>query len=150
MIRRYHPEVRADLMQVYGVDLAVWLRARRHRSLLELIEQLPSACRLNEAKQDDPEYAELIARVRAENEDDEGPSWSPAVRDYDLTALLLREIRESIMAVYVAIVRSNGGKTKKIPELPAPVTEVDRALARIEREWTNSVLTKWGFDPDQF
>lgn len=137
-------------MQVYGVDLSAWLHARRHRSLLELIEQLPDASRFNEAKQNDPEYAEMIARIRSENEDDETATWSPPVRNYDLTALLLREVREAVMAVYVAVVRSNGGKTSKVKEFPSPETEVDRALARIEREWTNSVLSKWGFDPDQY
>lgn len=132
------------------MDLSVWLHDRRYRSLLELIEQLPDASRLNEAKQNDPEYAEMIARIRSENEGEEADTWSPPVRNYDLTALLLREVREAVMAVYVAVVRSNGGKTSKVKEFPSPVTEVDRALARIEREWTNSVLSKWGFDPDQY
>lgn len=149
LIRRYHPEIRADLLSEYGVDLGVWLASRRYRSLLILINQLPDASRLNEAVQNDPEQAERIARSRFELEGTEDePVWSPKVREFSLVAMLLREVRESINRLHETTASAHGGKLK-IPPMASPETEIDRALIRIERAWSASVLTRYGFKEDQ-
>lgn len=154
---RYRAEIRADLAERYpGVDLRQWWRERRFRALLELIDQLPGASRLNEAIQNDPEQAEIIAlhieeqkRKAAETGAEQSP-WSPRVSEYDLHANLLRDLIQATLGLRAAVIASGGGKPGQIPDYPAPITEVDKATARLERAWAHSVLERFGFDPEDF
>lgn len=125
-------------MQVYGVDLSAWWASRRWRSLLELIEELPPASRLNEAILNDPEQAARIAQLPESTEE-----WSPKVRDYDLTATLLREIRELLVSIYYTSHLSATGKpARNVKPLPTPVTEVNRARARDAADWADSIIAR--------
>jgi hypothetical protein len=117
--------------------------------LLELIWQLPAASRLNEAQLNDPEVAEQIALAEIEREEAEArgelprEQWAPRVRDYDLHAMLLREIREAVLAVRASqfettLVPAGEGKQKPMkapstPLLPGPRTAVDRIKAERSR-----------------
>ena len=108
--------------------------------------QLPAHSRLSEAQQNDPTWAEYIVeqqdRMR-ELRGEESTKWHPAVREWDLNAVLLRDIRESIVAVRDAVVsgtllpQANGGmkrdKPSKVAPFPTPETEVDRIKARRSR-----------------
>ena len=153
---RYRAEIRADLAERYpGTDLRSWWRERRFRALLDLIDQLPAASRLNEAIQNDPEQAEIIAlhieeqKQKAEAADEQKP-WSPRVAEYDLHANLLRDLIQATLGLRAAVIASAGGKPGQTPDYPTPVTEVDRATARLERAWARGVLEQFGFDPDDF
>lgn len=121
--------------------------------MLELIEELPSASRFNEAIQNDPEQAELIARAREEQQQDpdyEPEPWSPRLADYDLHASLLRDVIQGILGLRAAVIASAGGKPGTVPMYPTPVTEVDKATARLERAWAQGVLSRFGFDAGDF
>lgn len=153
LITRYRAEIRADLAERYpGVDLRSWWRERRFRALLDLIDQLPAASRLNEAIQNDPEHAELIARAReeADNEDEGREPWSPRLAEYDLHAHLMRDMIQALVGVRTAVIAAAGGKPRSVPDYPTPVTEVDKATARLERAWAQNVLQQFGFDPEDF
>lgn len=151
LITHYRAEVRADLAERYpGVDLRLWWRERRFRALLDLIDQLPAASRLSEAIQNDPEHAELIARAREETADEDREPWSPRVSEYDLHAHLMRDVIQAVIGVRTAVIAAAGGKPRSTPAYPAPVTEVDKATARLERAWAHGVLQQFGFDPEDF
>lgn len=107
--------------------------------MLELIDQLPSASRLNEAIVNDPEAAEAIARERERVPEEEREPWAPAVREYDLHAQLLRDTVQALMGVQAAVIASAGGKPKQVT-YPGPRTEIDRAVARINRKWAESII----------
>lgn len=126
------------------MDLAAWWQARRWRALLELIEQLPSTSRLQEAVRQDPEQARLIALQReyAAEGDDEPEAWSPRWSEYDLHAMLLREIAHNLAALVTK------GKTHAY--IPEPRTEVDRWVDEIARMQAISIGTRYGFSPDDF
>ncbi|WP_152203636.1 hypothetical protein [Georgenia thermotolerans] len=151
LIRRYRAEIRADLLQVFGVDLARWWVDRRWKALLELIDQLPSASRFNEAVQNDPEQAELIALAREEaaDQDTEGEAWSPRVAEYDLHANLLRDLIQAVLGLQAATVAAQGGKPGQVMDYPTPKTEVDRAVARMNLAWAKNMAARFGFDPDE-
>lgn len=151
LITRYRAEIRADLAQRYpGVDLAQWWRERRFRALLDLIDQLPHASRLNEAIQNDPEQAEVIARAREEVADEDREPWAPRLADYDLHANLLRDLIQATIGLRAAVIASAGGRSRTVPDYPTPVTEVDKATARLERAWAQGVLQQFGFSPEDF
>lgn len=143
LIRRYRPQVRADLLSEYGVDLGEWWRARKYRPLLDLIDQLPQACRLNEAVQNDPEQAMAIAMAReyahpADGDEQERPLWSPPVRHYDLHAMLLREVAHNVAALV--------SKTPRY--IPAPRTLVDQYVDEMVRLTAVQIASRYGFDED--
>lgn len=129
------------------MDLAEWFRARRWVALLELIDMLPAACRLNEAIADDPETARYLAQLRLDKNPGAG-EWSPRVSEYDLHALLMREIIQRLDGIYQASVANTGNKPPQIPPFPAPKTAIDKAVAAAEREWTEEFVQKFGFAPD--
>ena len=71
---------------MYGVDLGAMVRQRRVRELLDLVDELPAASRLSEARATDPRLAWHLLAQREEAQDLE---WRPRVRDYGLQELLL-------------------------------------------------------------
>lgn len=134
------------------MDLGEWWRNRRWRGLLELIDQLPSASRYYEAVMNDPEQAELLAKLRSERSESgaEEEPWSPGISEYDLHAHLQRDIIQALISVRQAVIASAGGKPGKSPEYPVPVTEVDRVMARLETAWANDLLAKFGYGDEFF
>lgn len=126
---------------MYGVDLAEWVAARRWSGLLDLIYQLPDASRYKEAIYDDPERAAEIASWPESTE-----KWTPRLKDWNLTAILLRENREAILAVRAAIYnttfddRGKPFKAPKVPVFPTPVTEVDRQKAALSERFQMDLI----------
>jgi len=123
------------------VDLAEYYAAGRWVALLDFIDGLPSACRLNEAIVNDKEAAAQIAAMPKSDEE-----WAPSVSEYDLTAHLLREILHAVKSLRQVSVAAAGGKPGTDKPFPAPRTEIDRAIAALEREWAESFVGKFGFD----
>jgi len=123
------------------VDLAEWYAAGRWVALLEYIDGLPSACRLNEAIANDPETAAQIAAMPAPDEE-----WAPRVAEFDLHAHLLRELLHAVKSNGQIAISAAGAKPGEIKPFPAPRTEIDRAIAAIQREWAESFVGQFGFD----
>lgn len=149
LIARFRPQVRADLQQQYGVDLAVWWRERRFVALLDLIDQLPQTSRLNEALLNDPEQARLIVAAREASTEEPEP-WAPRYAEFDLHAQMLRDVIESLAGLRAAVLA-----TARIPpgphtRYPTPITEVEREKARVDRLWAQSVLSRYGFDASDY
>ena len=123
------------------MDLAEWYANGRWVGLLDLIDGLPSACRLNEAIVNDKEYAAHIANMPETSDE-----WSPRVAEFDLTAHLLREILHAVKSNGQISIGVAGGTPGELRPFPAPVTEVERAIAAIERQWAESFVGQFGFD----
>lgn len=128
-------------MEVYGVDLAVWLAKGRTAALIDLIDQLPQSCRLYEAQVNDPEVAEAIADLPEPSE-----QWAPSVRDWGLTQQLLAQIVDRLSDLTAVTVQANGGKPAKPPRVPAPRTGIDEARERVEKRRTDALISSFGFD----
>lgn len=135
---RYRPQIRADLLTEYGIDLAVWWRQRRWAGLLELIDELPSASRFNEAILNDREFAEAVVA----QETGEAPEWAPKISEFDLHALLLRDVIQSLQGVQAAVIAGAGGKPPKVAAYPAPRTALDDARERLLSEWADDLISK--------
>lgn len=132
-------------MQVYGVDLAAWFREKRWVALLELIDGLPSASRLNEAIANDPELAEAIASQPEPTE-----PWSPRVSDYTLTNMLLAQLVNGINALQGTTVAAAGGKPGQIKPFPTPRTAIDRVREAQEQQFISDMAGLLGFGPGDF
>lgn len=123
------------------MDLAEWYVAGRWVGLLDLIDGLPSACRLNEAIVNDKEAAAEIAALPKPDRE-----WSPRFAEYDLTAHLLREILHSLKSLRSVSIAAAGGKPGEEKPFPAPYTEIDSAIAAADRQWAETFVGQFGFD----
>lgn len=127
------------------MDLAEWYAGGRWAALLELIDQLPSNNRLNEAVANDPEAAKKLAALSL-NKDPGAEPWAPKLSEFDLTAHLLREILHAVKASGQTAIAAAGGKPGEIKPFPAPRTEIDRAIEAAERTWAIEFVGQFGFD----
>ena len=141
---KYKAEVRADLLQIYGADLGDWLRSERWSALVDLIDQLPSACRLNEAIAQDDEAADELVAIMDESVG-EGPDWSPRVAEFDLTNTMLAELIDQVKLLGQTIIAANGGSAKKIRPFPKPKTAIDRARERRDLNTFREFDAMFGF-----
>jgi len=132
-------------MQVYGVDLAAWYAAGRWVALLDYIDGLPAACRLNEAIANDPEAAKAIAAAHQGKESD---PWAPRTSEWDLTATLLSDIANGIKVLTAATIKSGGGKPGDVKPFPTPKTEIQAAMKAAEREWAVQFAGQFGFSAE--
>lgn len=123
--------MRADLAAVFHVDLTHLWRERRWRTLIDLVNSLPSTSLLSTALAND----ELYARLIAENEDQlEAPADSSLVgQTYEVRIL---------QDIYDLIAHAFGAKIT----YPRPKTEIDQARKRYQERQARSiiaVLTPW-------
>lgn len=125
------------------MDLAQWYAAGRWVALLDYIDMLPSASRLNEAISNDPERARELAQLPESTE-----KWTPRVSEYNLYAIIGREILAELSTLRATLVAVNGGKPKPSKPFPAPLTEIDRARASLETEFVEDLAGLLGYSPD--
>lgn len=124
------------------MDLAEWYAAGRWVALLELIDMLPAACRLNEAIANDPEAARAIAAAREGKEDE---PWTPRTAEWDLHATMLSQINNGLQALIAATIKANGGKPGEVKPFPTPKTAIQDAMKAAEREWAEGFIEQFGF-----
>lgn len=127
------------------MDLAEWYRAGRWVALLELLDMLPAASRLNEAIANDPEAAKAIAEAHQGKEE---TSWAPRTSEWDLTATLLSDISNGIKVLTAATIKVNGGKPGDVKPFPTPKTEIQAAMKAAEREWAVQFAGQFGFSAE--
>lgn len=127
------------------MDLAAWFRQKRWVALLELIDGLPSASRLNEAIVNDPELAEAIASQPEPTE-----PWSPRASDQSLTNIILARIADGIAVLKETQIATTGGRPGQIKPFPTPRTAVDRAREAQEQKFVSDMAGLFGFGPGDF
>lgn len=126
---------------MYGVDLAEWYANGRWVALLDLIDGLPSACRLNEAIVNDEESAAQIAAMPKTDSE-----WTPRVSEFDLNAHILRELLQAVRSLKQVTVAAAGSRPRDEKPFPYPKTELDRAIEEADRRWAESFVGQFGFD----
>jgi len=123
------------------VDLAEWYAAGRWVGLLELIDMLPAACRFNEAILNDPDMARELARLPKPDGE-----WSPRVSEFKLDHHMFQVMISELKQIKQGVIAAAGGKPSHEKPFPAPRTEIDNAVAAMEREWAEDFISQFGFD----
>ncbi|MFK0005469.1 hypothetical protein ACIQTZ_00300 [Paenarthrobacter sp. NPDC090520] len=127
------------------MDLTEWYHAGRWVALLELIDMLPAASRLNEAIANDPEAAEAIAKSRQGKEQ---KPWSPRTAEWDLHATILSSVANDLKTLIAITSKANGGKPGEVKPFPTPKTAIQEAMKIAEREWAVDFAGQLGFSPE--
>lgn len=122
------------------MDLDVWYSAGRWVGLVELIDMLPTACRLNEAIANDPEMAALMIDQPQLSE-----PWSPRVSEHSLETMILMDISDGIKSLQQVNVAVAGGKPAKDNPFPRPRTAIDRLREREDLDLFHEMQAKFGF-----
>ncbi|WP_130012006.1 hypothetical protein [Serinicoccus sediminis] len=130
--------------------LSKWVsRPHRWRELVDLIDELPSACRLRGAILNDPEEAAaIVAEEESRQQDDmaaalglvddedgdpdrasptvKAPSWRPRDSEWDVHAIALAKIDATLLNLSSKILKPKGHRAPPAEAyLPAPRTLVD-------------------------
>lgn len=134
------------------MDLAAWVTAGRWVGVLELIDQLPAACRLNEAIAQDTEAAEALldAQERAEKSGKRSAEWSPRVAEFDLTNTLLVTLINEVKSLRLSGQSLAGAKPRKEEPFPTPKTAIDLVKANRELNAAKSLAMGFGFSEEDF
>jgi hypothetical protein len=130
------------------VDLAAWWAGKRWVALLELIDMLPAASRFNEAVANDPEAAAALAQAKLQEPEGETSDWAPRVTEYDLHAMLLRELLHAVKGLRQVSIAAAGGNPGQEQPFPGPRTALEKALDEAERSWAAEFVQQLGFDPE--
>lgn len=125
------------------MDLADFIARKRWVAVLEYIDQLPDANRLNEAILNDPDEAARLAALPPSKK-----QWSPRVSEYNLAAHMQRDQINLLATISQQLVGLAHGKPRQPKLFPAPRTELDRAVARIERQHIEDIAGLLGFAPE--
>lgn len=122
------------MLEVYGVDLAAWLRARRYRGVLDLIDQLPAASRTMAALLNDPTVARDIVAAESETGGGSAPE-GPSLRDETPEVQMLRVLINDFRAAM-------SDKKRKPKLLPSPKTAIEKARREYHRDAANGIMAK--------
>lgn len=131
----YRRAIEWDLHAVHGLDLGAEWRARRWRRLLDFIDGLPHHSHFAEALAADDELAEAILNA------DDGRPKNPVRRlsDYSPQVELLTLLNDRLAELIQVTVASRGGKPRRVPPMPRPVSAVEKVKNRRrhrKHEWT--------------
>lgn len=132
LIDHYRSALVYDLqVHAHGVDLGELWRARRWRTLLDIIDHLPAHSWYSSAVSTDEEHAKMIAESLAarESEGEQTPSgpplhtWTPEVAALTTVIDCLRSLEHTLAAV-------NGNKGERPKPMPRPGTPLEGAIKR--------------------
>lgn len=138
LVDHYRSALVADLQTYAGADLGQLWRARRWRTLLDIIDHLPGHSWYNASVANDEEHTKMVAESLAarkaegdESADSSGPpmhTWSPEVAK-------LTEVVDAVRGVRHAIIAVNSKKAPDPPEpSPRPKTLLEAAIRRAEHD----------------
>lgn len=125
------------------MDLAEWYAAGRWVALLDLIDMLPAACRLNEARANDHEEARYLASLPRSEE-----AWAPRTAEWDLHAQLMGDMSTKLDNIAGILIKVNGGSPGDIKPFPSPRTKLQDAMKQAEREWAEGFIEQFGFSKE--
>lgn len=135
--------IRADLQQVYGVDLVSEWKKRRWRKLLILIEQLPPASRFTQAYLTDEANADALALAQLKA-DDEKVKQVTAFTEWNLQTSMLASLIDAIHVLQATVTAIGGGKPHKVEPYPRPVSvgqaALEKARAEAAEDFVNQIL----------
>lgn len=134
----------------FGADLGVFLYQRRWRALLELIEMLPHASLLWEARLNDPVEAErILNQIEAQEDEDGKPSsHEVAIREHDRHSVQLEDLKE-LVGNLINTVRGVAGSKPARFQRDKTKSLLEQLRWERDIESASDILSMAGFDPEE-
>lgn len=132
---RYGEAIAADLAD-RGFDLEQLWADRRFGFILTVVDHLPRNSAYVQALTDDDEWAEQVI-------DAPQPKAAPSVRlaDWSPELEMLTNIYDRLAELIRVQAMAAGGKPKKAPPAPRPLTALDRVRARRRKRQHNRLVS---------
>lgn len=133
LIDRYRSALVYDLQTFAQVDLGEMWRSRRWRTLLDLIDHLPSHSWYSSAVSSDEEHAAMIAESLARRtEEGERTPTGPSMVSWTPEVAAITTVADAVRRVEYTLGRVNGSKEKPPEPLPRPSTPLEAAIKRVK------------------
>jgi hypothetical protein len=135
VVDRYSAALTYDLHSHAGVDLLELWHARRWRTLLDIIDRLPSYSTYAATVATDEEHAKMLAEAMAERKREEGDDAEkgPPIHTWTPEVEALFGLRDDVRNLGYVIRATNGDKSAKPPKpLPRPMSALQEAMKRAE------------------
>lgn len=136
LVDHYRSAISYDLMTYANQDLGDLWRRRRWRTLLDVLDHLPSHSWYNATVSNDPEHAKMVAASIAARKDagEETEKTGPHLTTWTPEASLLTSLIDAVRNVSYTVAATNGAKTEQPAPAPRPQTALEIAIKRAEYE----------------
>lgn len=136
---RYGDGLEADFQEIYHLNLGELLRQWQFRRVLNLIHQLPQACRFHAAVANDEEHVELILAAQEGQPDKKS---GPPLAEWGSQNEQLASIYDALMSLVAITVKANGGNPGKTSPYMRPPTAFDDVRQEMRERSHRKVLSR--------
>lgn len=139
----YSSALNSDLLPL-GVDLGQMWRARRWRTLLDVIDRLPPWSQYAASVSSDPEHAKMLAEQVSKGAGSEKPKDRPALTTWTPEVAVMTSILDAVRQLDYHVCGFKLGKKAGAPPEPAPrpVTPLQAAMERARYDRRQSAHEK--------
>ena len=137
-MEKFIPQVRADLQEVYGVDLPELFQKKRWKHLLALIDGLPSHSRYIASVLSDPEIAKEL--VNSPEFAEQNQDQSPSLVGYSQINYQLADVIDALKSLQATQVATAGGSAKPPKPVPRPKTAIQEAREKRRKKDQQDLL----------
>ncbi|MDS2172525.1 hypothetical protein [Nesterenkonia sp. CL21] len=133
------------------MDLGLWWSQGRWRPLLELIEKIPQASLLWEARLNDPvEAAKILDQIEHDEATNPGRSQKPrvAIREHDRQSQQMEKLTAAVMSLTNTVRKALKAQPIKY-EADQPETLLEQLRWERDVDSAAPLLAAAGFDPDE-
>jgi hypothetical protein len=135
LLDRYRPAITYDLHHWCQVDAGELWRARRWRTMLDLIDHLPGWSWYASAVFNDEEHAAMLAEsMKAQAEGGEKPTGAPPQHHWTPEVQAITTLTDAVNQITYVTSAANGGKPSPPKPMPRPLSPLEKALKRNEFE----------------
>lgn len=143
VMSRFSGQLEADFPRHYpGVGPADLWRARKWRTLLNLIDHLPQNTHYHHALMHDEDHAAAVAQWKADHPDEAGKSTAPPWQVWSPEVEALNTLIDEIRLLTYYFQGANGGKPKQPQFQPRPSSEIKKATDRVKWKAHESLASK--------
>lgn len=135
LLDRYRPALTYDLHHWCNVDVGELWRARRWRTLLDLIDHLPGWSWYASAVFNDEEHAAMLAEsMKSQEESGEKPTGAPPQHHWTPEVQAITTLTDAVNQITYVTSAANGGKPSPPKPMPRPLSPLEKALKRAQHE----------------
>lgn len=134
LVDHYRSAISYDLLTYANQDLGALWRKRRWRTLLDILDHLPSHSWYSATVSMDPEHAKMVAASIAARKEagEDTKAAGPHLTTWTPEASLLTSLIDAVRNVFYTVAVTNGAKTEAPQPAPRPQSQLEIEIKRAE------------------